>query len=337
MTTTLTVPAAQLGDANDQAPAAAWWQWGSSMNWGGRPGQPGLPITARDWSWPIWQARDAAGRTIRVWRNPAVWDEPARWSTVAEFVRDTGPAVIPWGAGWRGGTGTDQGVLVDDGIGGGWDALNLRPANWLDAIPLAFRSRFQARSGDWVCDGLVRRTPTNDGTYEGRGAGRVPKRAGILTADMAANGVTTALAMVGFNVQYEKGARFVAPATRVEHLTAASLGPTARTLPPGNDPRMIPHGTRFRLSMTDLELDQWSTRHAGAKRTTALIVATGLRDYGWVCLETGTGRCQLESEGTLNPAVAAVWSSIGMRTDADFGNLLDGLFTPSNVKVVNAK
>lgn len=329
----LTVPAAQLGWADDQRPALAWWRWGHIANWqGGQPGQTGLPITCEAWSMPVWDG-SATSRRIRVWPNPAVWDEPSRWTSVPEW-----PALIPWDR-FKPGVGTDNACIVDDGEVS-WELQNLRRPSLFDALPLAIRSRGAARPTDWVAD-LVHRVTSGCIEQEKHLAGALGKvrdREGLLTAEQAANGVTTALAMGTFNAQFGPPTmafppRFVPPATRIEH---TRLDQRPQWLPAGDDQRMIPRGTRFRLAMTDREINEWALRHDDTKSITAVIIATGLRDYGWFDSLTVSAGPYLQATGVLNPAERAVWADMGLKTERDFRTLLDGLFTPTNIKVVRA-
>lgn len=329
MASSLTVKANELGDANDQRPAEAWWRWGHILNWqdpnkGGHVGQVGLPITFERWTIPVWEAGTA--KRVRVWPNPAVWDEPSRWASVPAW-----PALVPWG-GFKAGIGTDNATIVNDGEVS-WEIQNLRLANVFDAPALLWRSRGAARPGDYVCDLLHRVTGgcREDEKHLAGALGTVRDEEGLLTADMAANGVTSALAMGTFNAQFGPGARFVPPATRVEH---PRISDRPSWLAANDDPRMIPRGTRFRLSMTDAELDAWAMRYAGAKEITALIIATGLRDFGWFDSLTVNAGPYLQCAGVINPTERAKWAAIGMTSERDFRSLLDGLFTATNIKVV---
>ena len=330
----LTVKANELGDANDQRPADAWWRFGHIANWqASQQGQLGLPITFENWSMPVWDGAKTA-RRVRVWPNPAVWDEPSRWASIGKW-----PVLLPWGSTWSAGIGTDNATIVDHGEVS-YEIQNFRTANVFEGLALGWRTRGAYRPGDYVCD-LIHRVTS--GCIEGEkhlsGAlGKVRDREGLLTAEMAANGVTTALAMGTFNAQYGPPTmtfppRFVPPATRIEHTT---LSARPAWLPAGDDPRMIPRGTRFRLAMTDREIDEWALRHDGAKSVTAALIARGLRDYGWFDSLTVNAGPYLQCTGVLNPAERDIWSAVGLRTERDFRDLLNGLFTASNIKVVRA-
>lgn len=329
--TSLTIPAAQLGDANDQRPARALWEYGRSVNWySSQRGLVSLPITFERWSIPVWDGTKARGRTIFVHPSPGLVGEAFRWQSVGEW-----PVKIPWGSDFRTGLGTDSACIIFDGDLR-WEAQNLRPSNLFDWV----QSFGRIKPGHWVADMLHRVSPgcVEKETHIGSAIGRLTDLDGLLTADQAANGVTTALALGTFNAQFgpptmARPPRFVAPATRIEH-TAITSRPSY--LPAGDDPRMIPRGTRFRLSMTDLEIETWALRYAGMKFHTAIIVATGLRDYGFVDSLTVGADPYLQCEGVLNPSVRSVWNAIGIRTERDARTLLDGLITESNLKVVNA-
>lgn len=331
MVSSLTVKANELGDANDQRAARAWWQYGHIANWRDtQTGQIWLPITFESWSMPVWDGA-ATARRIKVWPNPALWDSPSLWSSVPKW-----PVLLPWGSGFRAGVGTDNAVIVDQGDIS-WEIQNLRRPSLLEIPFLVWRTRGAFNVNDYVADLVHRVTPgclENEKHLAGA-LGAVRDREGLLTADMAANGVTTALAMGTFNAQYGPpalGARFVPPATRIEH---TRLDQRPSWLPAGDDPRMIPRGTRFRLSMTDREIDEWAmSRHSGAKSITAQIIATGLRDFGWFDSLTVSAGPYLQCTGVLNPVERARWAGIGMTTERDFRCLLDGLFTATNVKVV---
>lgn len=331
----LTTPAAELGDANDQRPALAWWKWGHVANWQDKQvGQTGLPITFESWSMPVWDGATTA-RRVRLWPNPAVWDEPSRWQSIGKW-----PVLLPWGTRFRAGVGTDNACIVDHGDIS-YEVQNLRIAGPFEAIALAVRTRGAYRPGDYVCD-LVHVVTSGCLEEEKHLAGALGKardREGLLTAEQAANGVTTALAMGTFNAQFGPPTmafppRFVPPATRIEH---TNLNQRPQWLPAGDDQRMIPRGTRFRLSMTDREIDDWAmSRHDGTKSITAVIIATGLRDYGWFDSLTVSAGPYLQATGVLNPAERAVWADMGLKTERDFRTLLDVLFTPTNIKVVRA-
>lgn len=336
--------AATLGDDPDQSLAATWLTWGTPANWspGEQVGQTGLPITRRAWSVPIYNATNSTNgsNTERlVYRAPEFYDQPARWSTITAW-----PVRLPWRTGtraWATGEGTDNIALVDLDVNGttGYECQNLRAANIVDAFLYALVG-ITLPEGAYVVDQIALRTPANIGQYVGHGAGKIPKRAGILTATMARDGVTEALSLVGWNVQHGPGAIFRAPATRVEHPTD---GRAYTGLPTGNVSTMVPHGTRLRLDYTTGELAAWAAAahpDSEPRQLAAYNVALGLVRYGMVQDETGGSTkgsdetAQIESSGDLPAGEAAIWSTLDMTTDAHFVHLLDGLFVTGRVKVV---
>lgn len=315
------VPAAVLGRAPNQRPAEAFARHGRGAHWTGTPQAPArLAITAGDWSWPIWDARTAQGLTIRVWPNPAVADQPARWTVPGGL-----PAVIPWHPTWRTASAEDRGVLIDDSAESpakGWELLGLRQPWWfLEQLQLGVRTWGRYRPGDWIAD-MVHRRDGNEGFYLGRGCGAVPKRWGIVTATEVAQGrIAHPLAFAGLT-QWGRGARHVAPATRVEW----TASPPAKWLPEGDDDaRVMPHGTRLAFDITDDDIARW-VRQRGYKTPlaeTATTFARALREWGCVLVETGTGDPQCETSGLRGPD-AQLWAQLGV-TASTAVTILDGL------------
>ena len=349
----LFVPADLIGfeDSNDLA--GRWWHWASAANWTGqRAGQRGLPLTYSDWSWPIYDASEATTKlTIR--RSMATWDSPAVWQ--APPIKPGAPAYkIPWNPSWRQATAEDGGILIRDGENW-WGLLNLRPIRWDEAQAMNLRCWWEApwgdklagrtlavNAGDMQADGLGLGTPANATKIEGRGAGRIPKHVGILTADMLRDGVDQALSYVAVNVQFGKGGTYRAPATRVEHATrelrrGSQRNPISATIPEGDHPRMLPHGTRLVLRRPAAAIDAWVDAKPAAQRQAARNLADGLTRYGMFLGETGDGDTQLECEGIRNPVQAAKFAALGLRTQSDFAHFTDGLITgPNDLRVVKA-
>lgn len=316
-----TTPVAELGPANDQTPAAAWVRWGRGAQWNDPTARPRIALAHNAWSWPIYSAEQAT-RRIRVWRSLATWDEAPRWSTLNAT---SWPQTLPWADSWRPAwAGEDGGILIDDDSTGaeGWEALNLRHPWFLEQLGLTFRTLGAYRPGDWICDQLHRRTKTNAGTFDGRGCGAVPKRAGVTTAAEAATNIPHALALTGIT-QWGAGARCVAPATRVEHPRTAPKGYPA-ALGQG-DRRALAHGTRLAIDLTDYEIASWATGrgYRGVLHSTACTLVRALRDFGAILVETGVGDPQIETTGIAGPDRQA-WAALGI-TEANAVTLLDGL------------
>lgn len=325
-------PASELGfDRDNQWIAEAFWNGASAANWlRNQKGQPTIAITRESWSWPIWSNPN---KTITVWQNPATMDEPARWSTIPEFVQGKGPTKIPFGSGWKVGKGSDGGILIDCGNGTVINALNLRQVGPLNALGLRVALTLRGRPDlaakvneyHYMADSLKFMTPENARTINGSGCGKVPKHAGLLTADMAANGVNQALSLVVVNTMMGNGAVFRGPATRVEHSNPkATRGSEAvvKKLPVGFNKRMLPCGARL---VVDRPLNDWVRSKPKAQQQAARNVADGLAEFGMFVKETGNGVCQIESEGTLNPAAKERWASLGLKDSKDFTQLLAGL------------
>lgn len=331
MPSSLTIPAADLGDADDQTAAAALWAW---TNGNIRLSGPTM------WTRPRFDGATATRRRA-VNRNPLVSGERVRWSSVPEW-----PARIPWRTDWKPGAGSDNACIITDPEQGVvWECQNLR-----------YERPWDPTFSPIVCDNLHRRTPAciENETHMSRGCGGVPSEAGLLTASQAENGVTTALAMFTVPIQYGPGARIVPPAGRLEH----RLETDRPGLPSGDVPSMIPAGTRFRVDLTDDEVTELAWRNcpdpggpranaAAALRRLALMnIYTGLRDFGAAVLATAghtvqttsgpqtVGTTYIETEGCQETTARNRWAGIGFRTDNDFRLALAGVFRPDNVKVV---
>lgn len=342
-------PADEIGLETSNDLAERWWYWASAANWQGqRQGQRGLALTYSDWSWPIYDAAEATTK-LTVRRSLASWDSPAMW-TAPPSKRNLPVYRIPWNPTWRQATAEDGGILIRDGETC-WALLNLRPIDGHEAVAMNARCWWEAsftdkifgrtlavNPGDHQADGLNHSTPENAAKNQGRGAGRIPKHVGILTADMLRDGVDQALSYVAVNIAYGNGASFRAPATRVEH-TAATRGARGRGLgiPEGDGPRTIPHGTRLVLRRPAVEIDAWVQAKPAGQRQAARNLADGLSRYGMFAGETGDGDCQLECEGIRNPKQAAKFAALGLRTATDFSHFTDGLITgPHDLRVVKA-
>lgn len=335
----------ELGYEEDNTIAGAWWHFASGPNWLGTMAGQRPSITREYWSWPIYDVKDANTK-IRIWRNPDVWDEPARWAGIPEFKSSTSkkPVTIPYNHEWNVGKGTDQGILIKDGDNY-YSVLNLRPImpwNYPGILLKTFTwfpfGSASISNEDWVCDGFDLSTPENAGKIQGCGSGNIPKHVGIVTADMLLNGVDQALSMVVANSQMGKDAVFRYPGTRVEHkdVKARRKGqPAAQLMPEGNDPKMIPCGSRLVLNKSYREIDEWSKTKPEAMQKAAYNLAVGLKEYGFVTKETGNGEAQIECEGTLNRKAKEKFRQAGLLKDSDFKFILEGLFTgPDDLKVV---
>lgn len=348
-------PAKELGFESDNTIAEAWWNYGSGTNWNGNPklvGQTKLSITSEYWSWPIYDASEATTQ-IRIWRNLAVWDETARWSTIKEFQEPWGgPAskngvLIPFNPSWKTGKGTDQGIIIKDGKNY-YTILNLRKISPLENLGIIAKTftwwpwgSAQVSLSDYVCDGIGLNTPENAGQIEGCGSGKIPKHVGILTADMLLNGVDQALSMVVANSMMGPGAVYRLPATRAEFSSDKDVihryanHPSTRNMPIGNDPRMVPCGSRIIVNKTDEEIWAWAMTKPEGMRTAAFNLGCGLATYGFVTKESGDGETQIESEGLLNDKAKNKFALAGLKEGSDFRTILDGLITsPDDLRVV---
>lgn len=328
--------AARIGFEEDNTLAEAFWNYASAGNWiSGMKGQNGLPFARRKFAWPIFDGTAPGTPEVAVWRSLNYWDEPARW-TGQPPAHHYAVSMVPWN-GWPTGEGSDQGIIIRD-VDGTWTILNLRRVKAVERIVMNTRLWWEAPwwskgqvtyvgTNDMVCDGMTLNTPANRGKIDGCGSGKIPKDLGILTADMAANGVKEALSLVVVNSRMGEKSKFRFPGTRVEHLTKASRGkaPVVPYLPMGDDDRMLPCGTRLVLYRPLSEIEEWAKGLPPEKRRAAMNIAIGLMIFGMVTKETGDGQTGLECEGDLNDQQRIKWNMLGLVTDHDFAHLLDGL------------
>lgn len=139
---------------------------------------------------------------------------------------------------------------------------------------------------------------------------------------------------------------YLPPATRVEFGTNENNRINNRcTIPTQVNStgraQTIPEGIRVALDISDNDITNWldDRGYTGAKRTTARVFATALRDYGAIVAETGCYGIGIETDGLINPASKTTWESLGI-TDISgnnnpHGDLLDGLMTRQRLYVVN--
>jgi len=103
--------------------------------------------------------------------------------------------------------------------------------------------------------------------------------------------------------------------------------------------KTIPEGMRFKLVMTDAQLDTWINSRADLKADpqkakTARIFAVALRDYGWIPGDQTCYGAGITIAGSANPDAKAKWASLGIK-DASSQNLLDGLFKADNIQALD--
>lgn len=335
--------AKEVGLAANQSAANAFYYYGSFECWSNPPGVYGkLTLPWQGYAtWPIYNAADAT-TTVKAW-----------WYTY-DLGYFTDGSEIPWNPAWLPAQEGDAGLLIDDNMGGGeffsgyelWYTIgtSTRPwvFDWLDWAQNVYQRGW--RYGDLLAGTIVRRTETNGGAYIGRGAGNIPKRSMILTGSEVAEAVANndcihhALAAVGVNMQAGSYAvsnnLYSAPGTRIEHVSNQPASPTIPNSPNSN---LFNEGTRFALQMSDSEIESWldSRSYSGALRSTAKAIAKTLVNYGWICVETGTGQPQIECD-SIGPGYpsSSTWNSLGITSQSISQNLLNGLLTSSNIVVL---
>lgn len=96
----------------------------------------------------------------------------------------------------------------------------------------------------------------------------------------------------------------------------------------------LPAGTRFAISATPAEIEQWldSRGFTGAKRSTMRTLAVALVNYGWFVTDSSCYRANFQAAGAANPDTAAKWRALGI--DSDGNGLFDGLITRERIWTV---
>lgn len=234
----------------DQAPATAFLNFGSYLNWPPHNKPPAMSIgfTLTHGTWPVYRKSDAT-TTSRLWRSPqfteyggALWDEPGRFGTIdiwkkkpiwtaykgtwlhwlhdlhqfnADLAVERRWLDLPWNPKWVTPGGTDQtrsdnGVIIDLGSGQYYAVQGMRPAHGGDHLLSGIRTQGQG-------------TRDGDWVCDGVGLykpGTVPhgsqgpkaKHDGLITPSFLSGFIPNIeVRLVGLNVEYGAGARAVKP------------------------------------------------------------------------------------------------------------------------------
>ena len=192
----LSIPAATLGDIEAPAHVAGWWTLGR--------GSEGLPLTGpRAWTVPGYTATRTTPK-VALWRSAdggqdaPCW-QPGRWDSIPEYA--LGAAVLlPWSSGWQPADGTDRIAIVHLIDGSRYEIQNLRQVTWLNILPLWWATGWKAKVGDFVCDQLhLVKAGEKVETHTVRGAGKVAKLDGVVTAATTSSITTAAAATITYD------------------------------------------------------------------------------------------------------------------------------------------
>jgi len=309
--------------------------WGARRCWQ-KPGQTvdGIGFTLDEWSWPRWDAAATTG-WLRVWPNPDLISAPARWTGTgwgAKMPLD--PLVIPWGPGWRGGGGSDNGVIIAGRNGETITAQGLAPLAWWHRLQISAATWWRANltEWDWRADAI---SITRPGDQVRGSQGPWTKLDGLLVPELLASDAPWPgpLRLVAVNGQWGPGAT-AAPGAWVEHPGPARYGHMAAEVPSGADPRCIPCGSVIRLDITEQQISRWldAAKATGRLRETKARFARGLRDTGMRLSETGSGEPIIESCGAVNPVDRKAWASLGVTNNIEATQLGAGLFTHGTLR-----
>jgi hypothetical protein len=307
----------------------------------------GLDEPSNDYSIPLYRRSDAT-TSARVFARPwnGTWD-------IEEGAR------IPWNPDWRPSDGNDGFlVIVDDLTGQEWDLWAVSSPQfdepYLKQAECRAEPDFDPAADLCAAAVMIIRRPdgkpadvrTYRGNYPPASGGGLQNTAGLVTPEEVASGVirqamkfavSPALSMTGpacpSDVTTPDDPRVgttcglaVAPAGQHERVGTSSTPEELR--------RMVPHGTRFVLDLTDDQITAWLDQrgYRGRLRETARIFAVALRDYGLIQTDSTGGPAIIQVAGGRNPEIAAGWRSLGITDDGS--TLLDGLMTRDNIRVL---
>lgn len=359
-------PVSELGTSTRYAEyAQRLYDYASYVGWENNPeydpSRRGEWLLAlRDYSVPIYD-RAQATTTVRVFEIPWAQSLGVVWTGVA--IGDE----MPWNPTWLPGSGSDRIMaIVDTSAGRAWEiwGADFGVGTCGDFLGPNNAAGYDPTSSSHLCMASV---STYDRLFDGRttitGRGMGINKLALITraVEVRSGEIRHALEMTVFNTMFggpicepassgeAAGAGsdcgfFLPPATRVEW----SAGPTAdcgannQPNTPETRRRTVPEGMRFRLAVSDEEIESWLTERAytGARRNTARIFAVALRDYGWVIAETGCYGVGIETDGMMEPGTRAIWEELGL-TDDDpqypSGDLLFGLFRRDAIEVVEPR
>jgi hypothetical protein len=307
----------------------------------------GLDEPSNDYSIPVYRRADAT-TSARVFARPwnGTWD-------IEEGAR------IPWNPDWRPSDGNDAFlVVVDEDTGQEWDLWAVSSPDF--DVPYMKQSecrldpRFDPDTDLCAAAVMIVRRPdgrpadvrTYRGNYPPASGGGLQNTAGLTTPEEVASGairhamkfaVSPALSMTGPACPPEvttpddprvgtSCGLAVAPAGQHERVGTDSSGADLR--------RMVPHGTRFVLDLSDAEITAWldGRGYRGRLRETARVFAVALRDYGLIQTDSTGGPAIIQVAGGRNPEIAAGWRALGITDDGS--TLLDGLMTRDNIRVL---
>ena len=329
----------------------AWCERSRARQWAGQKAAPVCSPTYRDWAWVLNVAASGMG-VRRVWPAPAHWDAPGYWEGAPRSpfnTADPQPWLIPWGPGFSTGTApsgvdADNGCLIDvtpDG-GEGWEILGMRRAVGGDVVALKTRTapahplgwlalllgltKPRVRDGDFVADAVHYRTLENAGRIEGRGAGKVPKRRGVVTyAELKAGVIEHAVSVTMMNFNHGPGGPclWVEPASRCEHPDRAPNLSTAAVT--GYRPGWtVRNGQAYAFRWDRGGRQAWLDMrgYTGQLRRTADVFAVAISTDGYGIEGVETCSSDPQSEATLTPQQ---WAELGVPDARTCNTLLDGI------------
>ena len=239
----------------------------------------------------------------------------------------------PVGPGWRGGGGSDNGVIIAGRNGETITAQGLAPLAWWHRLQISAATWWRANltEWDWRADAI---SITRPGDQVRGSQGPWTKLDGLLVPELLASDAPWPgpLRLVAVNGQWGQGDRRTRCVGRAPG--PARYGHMAAEVPSGADPRCIPCGSVIRLDITEQQISRWldAAKATGRLRETKARFARGLRDTGMRLSETGSGEPIIESCGAVNPVDRKAWASLGVTNNIEATQLGAGLFTHGTLR-----
>ncbi|MGL4461819.1 MAG: hypothetical protein ACRC1K_06660 [Planctomycetia bacterium] len=252
----------------------------------------------KDYSYPVYDARDAAGVFKVKSRNPD-------WGNIHG-------KTIPWNPRWKQAKGSDgQVIVLDPAAGREWNLWQVR-----------FDGKTVTVGNGSLVDGDYR--VKEDGFPSSRGCGIQYSAMLTRPEEVMQGAIRHALSMP---IKNPHSRLFVAPATKTD---GGKFG-----IPEGV-PEGMRFALRATDAEIDAWIADLPKKLGAETRRSARIVAVALRDYGWIVTDNSGGAFfQFEYDGTAGEKWAAVGFAELKIGDAEYPrDLLEGLLTQERIYAV---
>lgn len=324
-------------------------------NWGVNFGYEDL---ASNWSRAVYDASEA-NTTIKLQICgashciPSNLDGDLKYDDPKGYLPDT---AIPWNTNWKVAAAGDNELIILDKKAGKLWALNQVKLGIaaIGQCGIIFENRLCVASGGIIRDyaGNIANYLTYEGSTGDRGGG-ISYYATLLTPqEVEAGEIRHALGMAMHNTSYGPICTPAQLATNdpkvIDVTCGTAVAPAAKFEWGGASAdkrtnlsqylsieKTVPEGMRFALNITDAEIDAWvaSKGYSAQKARTAKIIATALRDYGWMPLDTGNS-AGFQVAGAVSDTNRALWTKLGITNTRD-DYILNGLITQKRIYAID--